>query len=98
MTVEFDWDDLKERSNRAKHGIAFDLASTVFLDERLLTIADLAHSDQEDRWFSVGRAANGLILSVAYLWSESRTGQIKIRIISARKATTREATQYLEGQ
>jgi uncharacterized DUF497 family protein len=33
------------------------LASTVFHDPRLLTVADLEHSDTEDRWFSVGCAS-----------------------------------------
>lgn len=37
-----------------------------------LTVADLEHGEAEERWFSVGRAANGSLLSVAYLWSETK--------------------------
>ncbi|MGA2773916.1 MAG: BrnT family toxin [Bryobacteraceae bacterium] len=37
------------RPNVRKHGVPFELARTVFNDPRLLTIADLEHSDIEDR-------------------------------------------------
>ncbi|MBV8812125.1 MAG: hypothetical protein JO033_25950 [Acidobacteriaceae bacterium] len=47
----------------------------------MLTVADLEHSETEEWWLSIGRAANGLLLSVAYLWSEADVA-IKIRIIS----------------
>jgi uncharacterized DUF497 family protein len=33
-------------------------------DPRLLTVADLEHSETEERWFSIGGAANGALLSV----------------------------------
>ena len=72
--------------------------STVFHDPRLLTVADLAHSsDVEERWFSVGCANSGAILSVVYLWSDSDPSAIGIRLISARKATKSEIQQYQEG-
>lgn len=37
-------------------------------DARLLTAADLEHSETEERWFSIGIAGNGVLLSVVYLW------------------------------
>jgi hypothetical protein len=36
----------------------------VFSDQRLLSIADLEHSEAEECWFSVGHASNGMMLSV----------------------------------
>jgi uncharacterized DUF497 family protein len=30
----FEWDDAKDRANRAKHGVSFRLAQTAFLDPR----------------------------------------------------------------
>ena len=53
-----------------KHGVPFELARTVFNDPLLLTAADLEHNEAEERWFSVGRARNGAMLSVAYLWTD----------------------------
>lgn len=61
---EFEWDENKAAANIRKHGVSFELASSIFADPRLLSVADLEHSEAEERWFSVGCAANGAILSV----------------------------------
>jgi uncharacterized DUF497 family protein len=63
---QFDWDESKAATNLRKHGVSFDLACTVFRDPRILTVADLEHSRIEERWFSVGCAADGTILSVSH--------------------------------
>jgi uncharacterized DUF497 family protein len=55
----------------------------------------LEHSESEERWFSVGSASSGAILSVFYLWSESDS-VTTIRLYSARKATRSEAQRYQE--
>jgi uncharacterized DUF497 family protein len=94
---QFEWDEAKAYVNIRKHGIAFELASTVFYDPRMLTVADLEHSETEERWFSIGSANNGVLLSVVYLWSAADPTAIKIRLISARKATQTEYLQYKEG-
>jgi len=94
---QFEWDEVKADANARKHGVTFELASTVFHDPRLLTVADLEHSETEERWFSVGCASNGTVLSVVYRWSDSDSAAISIRLISARKATQGESRQYQEG-
>ena len=94
---EFEWYEAKAAANERKHGVSFELASSVFRDPRLLTVADVEHSEIEERWFSVGIARNGAVLSVVYLWSEADAAVIKIRLISARKATRAELRQYEEG-
>jgi uncharacterized DUF497 family protein len=83
-------------ANLRKHGITFELASTIFFDPNLLTVADLEHSATEDRWFSIGIAGNGVLLPVVYLWSDSDPAAIKVRLISARRATQSECGQYQE--
>jgi len=60
---QFEWDEIKAAANLSKHGVSFDLASTVFNDPRLLTVADLSHSEIEERWFSIGRAGTGAMLT-----------------------------------
>jgi uncharacterized protein len=94
---EFEWDEVKAAANARKHGVSFDIARTVFNDPVLLTLADQEHSATEERWFSVGRAVNGSVLSVVYLWSDVGPALTKIRIISARKATQTEIRQYEES-
>ena len=94
---QFEWDEIKAVANLRKHGVSFELASTVFHDPRLLTVADLEHSEIEDRWFSIGWASTGAMLSVVYLWSESDPAITKIRLISAREATKTEIRHYEES-
>lgn len=91
---QFEWHEGKAAGNLVKHGVSFELASTVFADPGLLTIADLEHSEMEDRWLSVGVSGDGKVLAVAYVWSESEPLITKVRIISARKATAAEIVQY----
>jgi len=81
-----------------KYGVSFELASSVFKDPRILTVADITHSELEERWFSIGLASTGTMLSIADLWIESEPGLIKIRIITARRATATEIRYYTESQ
>jgi uncharacterized DUF497 family protein len=94
MQFQFEWDEIKAAANERKHGVTFELASTVFRDPRLLTTPDLEHSETEERWFSIGWSANGAILSVVYLWTESDPETTEIRLISARDATQTEIRRY----
>jgi uncharacterized DUF497 family protein len=70
---EFKWDDVKALSNLRKNGISFELASTIFNDPALLTIADLEHGKDDERWFSIGTASNSALISAAYSWEEIST-------------------------
>jgi uncharacterized DUF497 family protein len=94
---QFEWDEVKADANARKHGVTFELVSTVFHDPHLLTVADLEHSATEERWFSVGCASNGVVLSVVYLWSDADPAATNIRLISARRSTPAESRQYQKG-
>jgi uncharacterized protein len=95
---QFEWDEAKAAANFRKHGVSFDLASSIFGDPRILTLADTTHSESEERWFSIGLASNGVPMSIAYLWTEAGAGLIKIRLITARRATPSEICYYTENQ
>jgi uncharacterized protein len=95
-SYQFDWDERKAAINENKHGVTFKLAASIFYDPNLLTVADVEHSEAEERWFSVGVAANGVLLSVVYLWSDADPAAVKVRLISARRATRPEGRQYEE--
>jgi uncharacterized DUF497 family protein len=85
--VEIEWDIKKSISNLKKHGIDFADAVSVFEDERAVTIPD--EYPNEERFVTIGMDAFSRILVIIYTWRRNR-----IRIISARKATTREINQY----
>jgi uncharacterized protein len=95
---QFEWDEAKAAANVRKHGVSFELASSIFGDPRILTLADTTHSESDERWFSIGLASNGVPMSVAYLWTEVGAGLIKIRLITARRATAGEIRYYTENQ
>ncbi len=58
----------------------------------------MAHSESEERWFSIGLATNGVPMSVAYLWKDNGAGLFQIRLITARRSTATEIRYYTESQ
>lgn len=91
--MEFEWDETKAEANYRKHKIRFEEAQTIFLDRRALEFFDKGHSSEEERFLRVGLSLRLNVLVVIYC---ERKGD-KIRIISARKATTKERRVYEEG-
>jgi uncharacterized DUF497 family protein len=87
----FTWDPVKDRANQHKHGISFDEAKSVFLDENGKLIDDPDHSESEDRFVIMGLSHKFRILMVCHCY---RSDDNEIRIISARKASTSETRIY----
>ena len=83
----FQWDSEKAALNRQKHGITFETAALVFADENRIERYDSVHSDNEDRYITIGRVKE--ILFVVYTERLDRT-----RLISARRATLEERRDY----
>jgi uncharacterized DUF497 family protein len=54
--ASFEWDPLKDKANRAKHGLAFVDAQRAFLDPLRIIAEDLTHSGSERRYFCFGRS------------------------------------------
>lgn len=89
--LRFDWDSRKAAQNLRKHGVSFEEAKTVFLDERARLIDDPDHSEEEDRFVLLGLSGALRLLLVCHCY-RSESGVI--RIISARKATRAESKFY----
>ena len=89
--LSFEWDERKSRLNLKKHGVSFEEAQTVFLDENALRFFDPEHSTDEDRFIMLGMSFKLRVLVVCHCLRESDS---VIRVISARKADKREATTY----
>jgi len=90
--VLFDWDPGKDRRNRRKHAVSFALASRVFGDPDALMRLDRVVAGEE-RWRSIGRVDEYVVLVVAYVIRVER-GEEMVRIVSARHALKRERMQY----
>ena len=88
-------DERKARTNRSKHGVAFEAAMTVFLDPLALSRPDYDSIDEE-RWITIGEARSGELLLVIHSFVDLEPDRALIRIISARRPTRREADQYRE--
>ena len=87
----FEWDTGNVNKSYEKHGITQNEAEGVFLDTEQLILEDDKHSQKEVRFAIVGKSTKDNILFIAFTIREN-----KIRVISARKANTRERRKYEE--
>jgi uncharacterized protein len=94
LQMRFEWDENKNRENRKKHGVSFEIAMEVFDDPFSLTSQDRIVEGEERLW-TLGRVEDLNILVVVHTVVDERNEEV-IRIISARKATPRERAFYEE--
>jgi len=94
VQYNFEWDPIKARENLRKHKISFERGAEIVLDPLALSVYDEIHSRTEDRWITLGKDRNNVLLVVAHTFSEIDGDNCGIRIISARRATRHEAKQY----
>ena len=90
-TLSFEWDERKAAANAKKHGVGFDEAKSVFVDEQAKLIGDPDHSEDEDRFVLLGLSSVLRLLLVCHCYRAE--GNV-IRIISARKASAHESKSY----
>jgi uncharacterized DUF497 family protein len=90
-TLHFEWDEAKAKANVKKHGVSFEEAKSVFLDDQARMIPDPDHSAEEERFILLGFSTSLKLLVVCHCF---RVGEKIIRIISARKATRTETQIY----
>jgi len=93
--MRFDWDEQKNRENRRRHRVSFEIATEVFSDPFCLTIGDQTVGGEERLW-TLGSLENRTILVVVHSTRHEEDEEV-IRIISARKATPRERAFYEEA-
>lgn len=88
--MEFKWDENKARANLQKHRVSFEVAQELFLKKEVLSFEDDRVDYREVREIAI-REIEGIDLYVVFTVREDR-----IRIISARKATSKETQRYYE--
>ena len=86
--MKFEWDENKNKSNQDKHGIDFNNAKEVFQDNNRKTSPDLRKDYGEDRWITVGKILDIIIVVVFTIRDTA------YRIISARYAKKKEREIY----
>jgi uncharacterized DUF497 family protein len=92
MHIAIEWDAAKAAANFRKHRIGFEEASTALLDPLALAQEDVS-SDDEHRWVLIGLSARVRLLTLVYTLRRAD----RIRLISARRATRKEAEFYAKG-
>jgi len=84
--MKFDWDQEKSRTNQGKHGIDFQAAKNLWLDEDRVEI--YAPHPIEDRRIIIARYHDKIWVAVYTMRDDT------IRIISVRRARKREVNLY----
>lgn len=84
--MKFEWDNDKSNSNKMKHGIDFETAKNIWLDENRIEIH--APHPVENRGIIIGKHNNKLWTAIYTLRGDA------IRIISVRHARKKEAKLY----
>ena len=75
------------------HGVSRAEAEHVFLNRPLLVANDPGHSDDEMRYFALGRTDAARLLAVVFTLRGSR-----LRVISARAMSRRERRFYAQAE
>ncbi|MGO9122937.1 MAG: BrnT family toxin [Desulfomonilaceae bacterium] len=96
LLYNFEWDTTKAEQNLRKHKVSFRRAATIFGDPRAISIFDEEHSDEEDRWITMGSDNKGTVLVIVHTFRRIVESSYSVRIISARRATKVEREQYEE--
>ncbi len=95
--MEFEWDELKNRSNRQKHGIGFEEAIVIFKDDgRLTEVGHQVAGERRDQ--TIGRAQADITLLVVHTRRFKDGGRLVTRVISARPASRKERQRYDEAR
>ncbi|UTO28724.1 BrnT family toxin [Bartonella harrusi] len=95
MKIRFEWDKTKAKSNLRKHHVSFEIAARVFADPFAMVRQDRIENG-EYRWQTLGLVDGFLLLLVAHTVHDDKEGIEVIRIISARRANSKERKRYEE--
>lgn len=91
MKVEFEWDEGNDVKSYSKHGVSCLEAESLFQDERRLDFRDPLHSQDEERFVTLGQSSRPRILFAAWTLRKG-----KVRVISVRPASRKERNVYEE--
>lgn len=64
--MRFSWNENKNKANYEKHGIWFEEAQTIWIDQQFVEFYDPEHSKNEDRFLRFGLSSKLKVLMVVY--------------------------------
>jgi hypothetical protein len=100
--MQYEWDEEKDRLNKEKHGVSFEIAALVSEDERCLVRPDRIDETGEQRSHAIGAVRiepdAEVVLLVVHVYREETDGEEITRIISARKAEKNDIRRYQEQE
>lgn len=88
-TQGFQWDEGNSEKNWKKHQVSNAECEQPFFHQPLVVAADLKHSDEEPRFYALGRTDLGRRLFIVFTLREDL-----VRVISARDMSRRERKEY----
>lgn len=91
--MKFKWDKFKNALNILNHNMSFEEACEVFEDPLHISKLDYRFNYFEERWITLGSTSRYKIIVVAHMLFDENNEEI-IRIISARKANSKEVQIY----
>ena len=94
--IKYTWDEAKNKTNLAKHGVDFETATLVFEDPFCVAFVDRIE-DGEMRWHAIGMVGTVSVLVAVHTHSIEGSDEV-IRIISCRRALKHERKLYEEGR
>jgi len=86
--MRFEWDGQKSLANREKHGIDFETAKSLWLDDKRVEI-EMTFPD-ELRWALIAKLQGKTWTAIYAMRNET------IRLISVRRSTAKEVRLYEE--
>ncbi|MDR2268901.1 MAG: BrnT family toxin [Rickettsiales bacterium] len=92
VSVQFEWDEVKNESNLNKHGFYLEAGALVWRDAYRLVMADNRKDYGEDRFNCMGDTEFG-VLRVCYTMRDDN-----IRLISVRRANKKERGVYNDNK
>jgi len=87
--MQYEWDEVKNAQNIAKHGLDFCDAWQALEDPNRITFADNRKDYGEERLVTIGKVGEEIVSSVCHT---DRKGVV--RVVSFRKASRKERMAY----
>ena len=94
ISMRFEWNEEKNRENIRKHELGFTEVQEIFNDPFHVSLLDTRFNYFEERWVTLGCLKNGMVVVAGHLYLFDENGEETIRLITARKATSKEREQY----
>lgn len=89
LLINFEWDKANYEKNYHKHDVHYKEAEEVFINDDLVLVPDIRHSQNEERYYVFGKTNSHRKLTIAFTIRKH-----KLRVIMARDMSKKERVWY----